>query len=310
MKQIGKTQVEVSGVTGRPPTSTYKVYGAYHDGYRCIAVLPVIGRQAVQKAERQASALIERTEKIFHQQGYGSYRKTLIECLGAESAYGPHARTRDTRETACKISLEHDRSEPLEIFANEVFAPTTSMAPGTTAWFTGKPAVSPVIKLFSFLIPKEEVPFQVIMDGQQQSFTQSPKETFDPASIVRPQVADADPVDSDMIDVPLIQLAWGRSGDKGNSCNIGIMARKPEYLPYIRRAMTEEAVHQFMNHVFDGAKNPRVERFDLPGLHALNFLLHESLGGGQAASLRLDPLAKGMAQQLLEFMIPIPASLV
>jgi len=310
MKQIGENQVEVSGVIGRPPTSTYKVYGAYHDGYRCIAVLPVIGMQAVQKAERQAKALIERTEKIFQQQGYSKYRATLIECLGAESAYGPHARTRDTRETACKISLEHDHPEPLEIFANEVFAPTTSMAPGTTGWFAGKPAVSPVIKLFSFLIPKEEVPFQIMMDEQQRSFTQSPKDTFDPASIVRPHVKDAEPVDGDMIDVPLIRLAWGRSGDKGNSCNIGIIARKPEYLPFIRRALTTEAIHEFMNHVFDGAKNPRVERFDLPGLHALNFLLHESLGGGQAASLRLDPLAKGMAQQLLEFPIPIPASLV
>ena len=121
---------------------------------------------------------------------------------------------------------------------------------------------------------------------------------------------DAEPVDGDMISVPLLELAWGRSGDKGNSCNIGIIARKAEYLPFIRRALTTEAVHQFMNHVFDGAKNPRVERFDLPGLHALNFLLHESLGGGQAASLRLDPLAKGMAQQLLEFSIPIPASLI
>jgi len=65
-----------------------------------------------------------------------------------------------------------------------------------------------------------------------------------------------------------------------------------------------------MNHVFDGALNPRVERFDLPGIGALNFMLYESLGGGQSASLRLDPLAKGMAQQLLEFPVPIPASLL
>lgn len=309
MRQIGENQVEVSGVIGRPPTSTYKVYGAFRDGYRCIAVLPVIGMQAVQKAERQAKALIERTERLFQQKGYGNYRDTLIECLGAESAYGPNARTRDTRETACKISLEHDRMEPLEIFANEVFAPTTSMAPGTTGWFTGKPVVSPVIKLFSFLIPKEEVPFLIMMDEQQRSFTQSPTDIFDPASVVRPQVEYTGDITGDMITVPLIQLAWGRSGDKGNSCNIGIIARKPVYLPFIRKALTAEAVHQFMNHVFDGAKNPRVERFDLPGLYALNFLLQESLGGGQAASLRLDPLAKGMAQQLLEFSIPIPASL-
>jgi hypothetical protein len=310
MEQTGKNQVEVSGAIGRPPTASYKVYGAYHDGYRCIAVLPVIGMQAVQKAERQAKALIKRTETLFQQQGYGPYRATLIECLGAESAYGPQARTRDTRETACKISLEHDYQEPLEIFANEVFAPTTSMAPGTTGWFAGKPAVSPVIKLFSFLIPKSEVPFQIIMEEQQRSFTQSPENIFNPDSVVRPQGDEAGQAAGDLLTVPLIRLAWGRSGDKGNSCNIGIIARKKEYLPVIRQALTPSAVHQFLNHIFDGAKNPRVERFDLPGIHALNFLLHESLGGGQSASLRLDPLAKGMAQQLLEFPIPIPASLL
>ena len=310
MNQTGQNQVEVFGAIGRPPTSTYKVYGAFHDGYRCIAVLPVIGMQAVQKAERQAKALIERTEAIFEKQGFGKYRATLIECLGAESAYGPHARTRDTRETACKISLEHDFQEPLETFANEVSAPTTSMAPGTTGWFAGKPAVSPVIKLFSFLIPKPEVPFQVTVGEQKRSFRPEPKDIFNPDSIVRPQVEDAGQAQGDLLTVPLIRLAWGRSGDKGNSCNIGIIARKPEFLPFIRKSLTPSAVHQFMNHVFEGAKNPRVERFDLPGVQALNFILYESLGGGQAASLRLDPLAKGMAQQLLEFPIPIPASLL
>jgi len=310
LKQTGESRVEVSGAVGRPPTPYYKVYGAYHDGYRCIAVLPVIGMQAVQKAERQAKALIERTEAIFQQQNYSKYRATLIECIGAESAYGPHSRARDIRETACKISLEHECKEPLEIFANEVYAPTTSMAPGTTGWFAGKPAVSPVIKLFSFLIPKHEVPFRVIMEAEQRLFTMVPERVFNPASIVRPQVENDRHSAGEMRTVPLFRLALGRSGDKGNSCNIGIIARKPEYLPFIRKALSPPAVHQFMNHVFEGAKNPRVERFDLPGIHALNFVLHESLGGGQSASLRLDPLAKGMAQQLLEFPIPICASLL
>jgi len=110
--------------------------------------------------------------------------------------------------------------------------------------------------------------------------------------------------------VPLIRLAWGRSGDKGDSCNIGIIARKAEYLPYIRSALTEAAVQYYMAHVFEGAVNPKVERFELPGINALNFLLHESLGGGQMASLRMDPLAKGMAQQLLDFPVPISSGVL
>ena len=103
----------------------------------------------------------------------------------------------------------------------------------------------------------------------------------------------------------LVDLAWGRSGDKGDIANIGILARKPEYLPYIRSALSEKAVKDYFAHVCEG----KVERFELPGSHALNFLLHESLGGGGIASVRIDPQGKGFAQMLLDIEIPVPADL-
>lgn len=307
--QVGENRVEVSGARGNPPTASYKVCGTYRDGFRCIAVLPIIGMDAVRKAERTAAALIERTEAIFKDRQLGPYRDTLVECLGAEAAYGAHARSRNTRETACKIALEHERPEALQLFADEVFAPTTSMSPGTTGWFAGKPAVSPVIRIYSFLIPKSEVSITVSMGEKQLSFVQNPEPVFDGASIKRPDIDSSAAAVSGSRTVPLVELAWGRSGDKGNSCNIGLIARKPEYLPYIREALSETTVFEFMAHLFAGAAHPKVERFELPGIHGLNFLLHESLGGGQMASLRLDPLAKGMAQQLLEFPIPVPDNL-
>ena len=104
----------------------------------------------------------------------------------------------------------------------------------------------------------------------------------------------------------LVDLAWGRSGDKGDIANIGILSRKPEYLPYIRAALTEEVVKDYFVHICNGP----VERFDLPGSHALNFLLHEALGGGGIASVRIDPQGKGFAQMLLDIEIPVPAEIV
>ncbi|MGF6861577.1 hypothetical protein ABIE69_002150 [Rhodobacteraceae bacterium MBR-64] len=86
---------------------------------------------------------------------------------------------------------------------------------------------------------------------------------------------------------------------------MGILARKPDYLPYIRAALTEAAVKDYFAHLCHGP----VERFDLPGSHALNFLLHESLGGGGIASVRIDPQGKGFAQMLLDIEIPVPAEL-
>ena len=106
--------------------------------------------------------------------------------------------------------------------------------------------------------------------------------------------------------VPLVRLAWGRSGDKGNLANIGVIARRPEYLPYIRHALTPQAVADVFSHYLKG----KVERFDLPGTQSMNFVLHDVLGGGGVASLRNDPQGKAYAQILLGFPIPIPEDLL
>jgi hypothetical protein len=105
--------------------------------------------------------------------------------------------------------------------------------------------------------------------------------------------------------VPLVQLAWGRSGDKGDAANIGIIARKPEYLPFIRAAITEQAVARWFAHLVHG----EVRRYDLPGTHALNFTLQAALGGGGIASVRMDPQGKAYAQMLLDHPVTIPAEL-
>jgi hypothetical protein len=108
--------------------------------------------------------------------------------------------------------------------------------------------------------------------------------------------------------VPLIKLAVARSGDKGNHSNIGVMARKPEYLAWIAAALTEGAVAEWMQHTLD-AQTGKVSRWYLPGSHSLNFLLENALGGGGVASLRIDPQGKAFAQQLLEFPVPVPKAL-
>ncbi len=310
IEQVDHDRVRVTGSVGRPPTDTYKVSAGFHDGYRCIAMLPVIGIDAARKAERQAKAVIERTRNMLRQRNFADYRAVLIELLGAEASYGANSRSRKTREVACKIAVEHDEREPLLIFAREVYAPVTSMSPGTTGWYEGRPSVSAIVRLFSFLIPKSELSITVTLDRETRPVAVETEGSFDPITLPRLVIPENQPVAGETATVPLISLAWGRSGDKGNDCNIGIIARKPEYLPYIRAALIPDAVMRYMAHTFEGAKNPRVERFELPGFNAMNFLLHESLGGGGMASLRMDMLAKGMAQQLLDFPIPVPVELV
>jgi len=106
--------------------------------------------------------------------------------------------------------------------------------------------------------------------------------------------------------VRLVELAVARSGDKGDLSNIGVVARRAAALPWLWQALTPEVVHDYFAHLVRG----RVERYWLPGIAAINFLLHEALDGGGPASMRIDPLGKGMAQMLLDLEIDVPASLL
>jgi hypothetical protein len=108
-----------------------------------------------------------------------------------------------------------------------------------------------------------------------------------------------------MIEVPLIRLAYARSGDKGDNANVGVLPRNPIYASYIWAKLTEAEVARRFAHYLKG----KVERFYMPGTGAVNFVLHSVLGGGGVASLRNDPQAKGYSQILLQTPIPIPQAM-
>ncbi len=104
----------------------------------------------------------------------------------------------------------------------------------------------------------------------------------------------------------MIRLAYGRSGDKGDTSNIGLIARRPAYLPVLRAQVTVDRVADWLGHLVNGP----VTRYDLPGFDAMNFVCDSALNGGGMASLRNDPLGKGMAQILLTMPVRVPRELV
>lgn len=307
VEAVGEHRVKVSGAKGRAPSGSYKVCLTHQDGWRLIALQPVVGRDAVAKAERQAAAVIERVEEMLRARNLPPFRAVRIEPLGAEASYGAQGRMRDTREVICKIAVEHDDPAALDVLLREIDSPTTSMSVGTTGWFGARPTPAPVMRVFSTLIPRAETPVTVDLGGKASAFAPD-----QPAAAPPPEPIPAGPLpatNDELYPVPLIDLAWARSGDKGDAFNIGVIARKPEYLPYIRAALTEQAVQHFFLHEGEDGKPPKVKRYEVPGLNALNFHLTQSLGGGQMASLRLDPLAKGKGQQLLDIEILVPERL-
>ncbi len=101
--------------------------------------------------------------------------------------------------------------------------------------------------------------------------------------------------------IELLKLAHARSGDKGDTANVGVIALRDEFYPLLVREVTTEKVKEHFGAIVKGA----VERFELPNLKALNFLLHESLGGGGTLSLMTDAQGKTFSTALLRMKIEI-----
>ncbi|MGY2376652.1 acyclic terpene utilization AtuA family protein [Pseudomonas sp. SDO524_S393] len=305
LQQLGKNRVRLHGAKGSPPTDQYKVSATYADGFRCTASCLIAGIDAVAKAERVSQAIIQKTSELFSQRGWAPYTDVNIELLGSEATYGAHARRHDSREVVVKLAVRHPSKQALVLFAREIAQAATGMAPGLTGIVGGRPTVYPLIRLFSFLIDKTACAPSIEFQGQRHACTLPPSHPLGtPAAPLDPP----QPQGRADASVPLVKLAVARSGDKGNHSNIGVIARAPEYLPWIAEALTPAVVVDWMSHVLDPLHG-RVERWYLPGSHSLNFLLENALGGGGIASLRIDPQGKAFAQQLLEIPIAVPQHL-
>lgn len=109
-----------------------------------------------------------------------------------------------------------------------------------------------------------------------------------------------------MAKVQLIDIAHGRSGDKGDGSNVGVIARHPDVYPFLKEKLTADVVKEHMKHICKG----EVERYELPNIGALNFVLQESLGGGGTVSLKLDAQGKTHASMLLRMEIEVPDELL
>lgn len=298
----GPDRVRVDGAIGRPATDSYKVCATYRDGFRGGSIVGFYGADAEDAARRFADGVTARTATALADAGDAPLGAVSIELLGAESHYGAARRTAPAREVALKIAAKHPSKAGVTRFLRELSGFGLATPPGLTGFAATRPKPSPVVRLFSFLVAKTEIAAVIDLEGTVvEAASGPPGRSLDPPTRpVPPPVPDL----AEAIAVPLVKLAWGRSGDKGDNVNIGIVARRPELLPFIWAALTPEIVRERFAHFLTG----EVERFLMPGSSAINFLLHGALDGGGTASLRMDPQGKGFAQLLLELPIPVSPS--
>jgi len=303
--QDGPHRVRVSGARGRAPTRQYKVSATYQDGYRAVATVSIVGMDAALKAERTGEALIARARLSFAERGLPDFTATHIEALGAEASYGEGSRARAVREVLLRLVAVHADPKCLDLFARELGSVGISFAPGTTGIYNGRPKPAPQIRLFTLFIDKTMLAHPTVtLDGDR--FEIDIPAGIDPvpgeAALAPFELPDTGPD----IEVPLISLAFARSGDKGDAANIAIIARRPEFVPILRREVTVARMAEHFRHL---ARGP-VQRFEAPGLHAFNFLIQNALGGGGMASLRIDPQGKAYGQMALEMLVKVPIGMV
>ena len=301
IEETGSNRVRIYGATGKAPSDLYKVCATYPEGFRCIGMLSIVGFDAHAKARRTGEAILERTRAMFKRQGLADYTRTSIEIIGSETDLGPHAQVQLGHEAMMRIAITHSDKKAAAIFSREIAPAGTSYAPGTSGNFgMGRPNVTPLVKMFSCFVPKHMQTAVVQVGGEPVQYLEPehPKARAETRPITERSFGKVT-VPRELLGKPLIEIAHGRSGDKGDTSNVGIVARKPEYWPVLRYLLRPENVKNHLAHLVKG----EVHTFELPQVQAFNLVMKEALDGGGMTSMRNDPLGKGMAQVLLNMKI-------
>jgi hypothetical protein len=312
LTEVGENLVEVTGATGLPAPDTYKVCSTYADQFRGGTTMTFYGFDADKKANKLAAAIFTASRRTLKMFGLDDYSETSVELIGAESQYGANTAVANCRELSMKIAVKHADPAGISVLLKECVGLGLATPPGLSGFAGARPKPSPVVRLFSFALPKGNMPIQIEFDGTYIDCPDTLGTALNRDQIIRPEPPAKIP-DTDRVEVPLIKLALARSGDKGNKANVGIIARDPEYLPYIYAALTEQVVaERFAHFLPEGAAQQSacyVERYLMPGSNAINFLIHDVLGGGGMASIRNDAQGKGFGQLMLDAPIRVSAAI-
>jgi hypothetical protein len=229
------------------------------------------------------------------------FSECSVEVVGGGDAFGQPGAVTDAREAVLKLGARHPDRGALELLAGEL-ASMALVAQGMTGVTGGRPRPAPRIRLTHLLVEKTGVPVSVALDGETVAVAIA-------AGVDPP--AGSPPLGDDLLEPPgpcvvvaLRRIAYARSGDKGNHANIGVIARRPEFVSAIHGQVTGPRVAEVFAHWLAGP----VRRWALPGSGAINLLLEDVLGGaGGTSSLRWDPQGKSYAAILLDLPVTVPA---
>jgi len=307
IEEAGPDMVRVSGARGYAPPEMLKACATYEDGWRAGTVAFFYGDEADDKARAFADSVVRRARTKLRSLNAPDFDEVLIELIGDESLYGAERQRSSSRDVALKLAVRHRDQRGAGLILKEFSGHGLGGPPGLSGFAGARPQPSPVVRLFSFLTSRADVPARLLIDGISTELGPDPEPSENTERVRAFPAPPPPPANADeLVETPLSRLAWARSGDKGDKANIGVIARHPRFMPWIWAQLTEEEIARRFSHYSNG----KTERFYLPGTSSMNILLHDVLGGGGIASLRNDPQAKGYSQILLQTPIPVPRNIL
>jgi hypothetical protein len=281
---------------------------AYDDGWKAAGTVLLCGPEAEAKARAAA--------RIFWRRLGHRFAATHTSVVGTGSIWPESLGRHQTSEVLLRLAARDQDRNRVEDFG--VLLPTLILSgPSGMAVTGGRPKPSPVVAYWPALIRRSSVTARVVVlepGGREQTETVAFTDAA-PGQAASGQAAPAAvPARRERVRawpgrtrrVKLRELAHARSGDKGDTCNIGVLARTPAIYDWLRENLTAAVVRRF----FKGIVKGKVTRHELHNLEALNFLLERSLGGGGTVSLMLDPQGKTLSQALLEMEMAVPVRLL
>jgi hypothetical protein len=302
LEQTGPDRVGISGIRGGRAPEMLKVSISFQQGYRAFGRLMVSGPDAVKKARKVSDVFWTAAG------GRDLYEDTITQLVGHDSCHPPVAGDGDPPEVLLQVAArDRDRSKLRKYFAPQLVPRVLATIPGITYLADqGRPRPSGVVGYWPALISREHVPVEVTVGSETVKLSSAAPESEPVDPSFETSVAGTADLSGRSVVVPLSRLCLARSGDKGDTCNVGVIGRSASIYVWMLEHLTEE----FVKDRFEGIVHGSVERFRVPNLLGLNFLLHESLGGGGTLSLLLDAQGKTYAQYLLAAEVEVDAGLL
>lgn len=300
----GKNRVKVTGVIGVEPTPFYKVSMAYRDGFKSIGSIMISGPNARKKSEKFA--------EIFWNKVGTDFIETGTEYIGHDACHRSMGHQADGTEILLRLGARAHDKDALRRFGKMIPSLILCGPPGV-AVIGGVPKAAEVVSYWPALIDKNLVhPKVSLFDGNLGEDTVVKETPFGNFDVTELKTEFAESVTEDVESalsktsnpnlVPISEIALGRSGDKGDMANIGVIARSPKAYEFLKSYLTPQLVKNWFQELCYG----KVTRFELDRLRGLNFLLDQSLGGGGTQTLRTDAQGKTFSHALLRQRIEVP----